>query len=143
MRLSMAVAAILFASTSFGLAQSKDASCGDVINDASATCPTVLAPAAGGSINSGAGGVNGSSGSIVGTPGSAIDKNTTNAVNGSSAPTPKGMAPLDVPNDPLNGNTRAPAGSNNATGNRNPSVPFSNGGVSTGGSAISSPSIGN
>ncbi len=141
MKQYLAAVAVVMASTVCGWSQ--NTSCGDVVNDASATCPSVLDPSVGGSVNSGSGG---SVGSAIGSSGSAIDGGATNAVPGSagtipSTQQPKGMAPLDIPTDPMNrgatnGTSNAPA-----TGNTSGAAPYSNPGVSKSGSSISSPSI--
>lgn len=141
MKQYLAVAAIVFASTGFGWSQST--TCGDVINDASASCPSVLDPSVGGTVNSG---VSGSVSGTVGSPGSAIDSGTTTAIPGSAgsvqgAQQPQGIAPLDIPNDPMNRSSTTGAGNVPATGNTGGAVPYSNPGVSQGGSGISSPSI--
>lgn len=146
----LAAAAIVLATSGAAWSQTAGGSCGDVVNDSSATCPSVIAPDASGSVNSGAGSAeridpNGSSGSAIGS-GATIDNGNTSSIPGSvntipEVPRPQGMAPLELPNDPLNGSTTAPAGSGSATGNNNSGVPYSNQGISSGRSGVSTPSI--
>jgi hypothetical protein len=144
MRTFVAATAILLAGASAGWAQTLGSSCGDVINNPAATCPSVMAPSAGGSFNSGTAGSNGSGGPV-------IDNDVTGSIVEDATPNPtlpsvgasRDMPPLEVPIDPLGQNVgQNPYGGGNRIGIPR-AAPFGNSGIgsASGSGGIASPSI--
>ena len=125
MRVTLAATTLLIMTAGSGWAQT--AGCGDVVNDPSASCPSILDPAAGGSVNSGVTTSRSASGAAIGSSGQVIDRITTDAIP--NAPQPRGMAPLDVPTT-LGPQDRAGSSNGIVTRDRAPGAQFSNPGVS-------------
>ncbi|WP_442583540.1 hypothetical protein ACSBOB_16905 [Mesorhizobium sp. ASY16-5R] len=142
MRMTLAAAAILLAGAGAGWAQTPGGSCGDVINNPAATCPSVMAPSAGGSFNSGTASSGGSGGPVIDNEvtGSIIEDDTPNPTLPSVGAS-REMPPLEVPIDPLGQNVgQNPYGGGNQIGIPR-TAPFGNNGIGLSSGGITSPSI--
>lgn len=123
--------AALIAGASAGWAQTAGDTCGDVIGNPKATCPSVMDPGAGGSFNSG---------TAPGSSNGIIDNETTGSIQNPSPDTgfgiiePNNIPTVTVPIDPLGQDVgQNPYGGGNQIGIPRPSTLGSNG--------VSSPTI--
>jgi hypothetical protein len=112
--------AALIAGASVGWAQTAGDTCGDVISNPKATCPSVMDPGAGGSFNSGA---------APGSSNGVIDNGTTGSIQNPSPDTgfgitePNATPTVTVPIDPLGQNVgQNPYGGGNQIGIPRPST---------------------
>ena len=123
--------AMLMAAASAGWAQTANDSCGDVIGNPNATCPSVMDPGAGGSFNSEA--APGSSNGIIDSQLTGSIQNPSPDI-GFGITEPNGTPPVTVPIDPLGRNIgQNPFGGGNQIGIPKPST--------SGNSGVISPSI--
>lgn len=118
---------ILLAGASTGWAQTANDSCGDVISNPNATCPSVMDPDAGGSVNSEA---------APGSSNGIIDNELTGSIQnpspdiGFGITEPNGTPPVTVPIDPLGRNVgQNPFGGGSQIGIPSPGT-SGNGGMS-------------
>ncbi|MEQ1953623.1 hypothetical protein [Mesorhizobium sp. CN2-181] len=105
---------VLFAGAGGSWAQATNDSCGDVISNPNASCPSVMDPSAGGSVNSQA---------APGSSNGLIDNQTTGSIQnppidtGFGITSPNTMPPVPVQNDPLGQNIgQNPFGGGNQIG---------------------------